>query len=375
MKLGVSRIRNYRTRDSQGGGKRGRQVTCGVYAIRNILNGHVYIGSSKNIEKRWLRHCSDLHNGRHINRHLQRAWIKYGFGNFAFEILETTSFDLATQREQFYLDTMRPVYNISRSAFRPEVDITDEHKAAISRANTGRVKSPEQRKRISEGTKRGMSRPEIQKRMAELAEEHRGQTLTEEHKRKISLSLVGRPGVNIGRKASEETRRRISAAGMGRKPSEETLRKRSVALKGKRLSEEHKRKLSVAATGRPSPQKGKPGRPLSEEAKRKLSVANKGKTLTEEHKRKVGDASRGRQHTEESKRRMSESRKGKPGTPHTDEFKQNLAERRRGQPHSEETKRKIGDAGRGRKASEETRRKMSESHLRRQAQKREDADS
>lgn len=49
-----------------------------------------------------------------------------------------------------------------------------------------------------------------------------GSTLSEETKKKISLSLVGRPCPTQGRPISAETRAKISAAGMGRKPTEET---------------------------------------------------------------------------------------------------------------------------------------------------------
>lgn len=46
---------------------------AGIYQIRNIVNGKVYIGSAVNIERRWGMHKNRLKAGQHRNIHLQRA--------------------------------------------------------------------------------------------------------------------------------------------------------------------------------------------------------------------------------------------------------------------------------------------------------------
>jgi len=74
----------------------------GIYQIRNLQNGKVYIGSSKNIFTRWKRHLSNLKNKNHPNSHLQSSFNKYGINNFSFEILEETN--ELIKREQFYID-------------------------------------------------------------------------------------------------------------------------------------------------------------------------------------------------------------------------------------------------------------------------------
>jgi group I intron endonuclease len=74
----------------------------GIYAIRHLESGKVYVGSASNISKRWSRHRKDLRAGVHKNKHLQAAWNKYGEEAFVFEILELTSeFDA---REQYWID-------------------------------------------------------------------------------------------------------------------------------------------------------------------------------------------------------------------------------------------------------------------------------
>jgi group I intron endonuclease len=83
----------------------------GVYKIQNLINENLYYGSSKNIQKRWKTHRSQLNGGKHGNFHLQRAWIKYGSHNFIFEVIEECSLDILLEREQYYLD-INPKYNI-----------------------------------------------------------------------------------------------------------------------------------------------------------------------------------------------------------------------------------------------------------------------
>lgn len=61
----------------------------GVYMIKNVLNNHKYIGSTKNFKQRLKQHISDLHNNKHHSSYLQAAWNKYGEKHFVFQILET----------------------------------------------------------------------------------------------------------------------------------------------------------------------------------------------------------------------------------------------------------------------------------------------
>ena len=93
----------------------------GVYQIINLINDKRYIGSSKNIYKRWNVHKDILNKNNHINIHLQNAWNKYGEENFKFEIIEEISEDFLKFREQFYLDCYnyentfnKLLYNIAR---------------------------------------------------------------------------------------------------------------------------------------------------------------------------------------------------------------------------------------------------------------------
>lgn len=63
-------------------------MTRGVYQIRNVRTEKCYIGSSVNIEGRWVQHRFDLERRQHANSYLQRAWEKDGPTSFIFEVVE-----------------------------------------------------------------------------------------------------------------------------------------------------------------------------------------------------------------------------------------------------------------------------------------------
>lgn len=87
----------------------------GIYRIKNIINNKCYYGSSKNINRRWSKHKSQLKYYRHENVILQRAWNKYGENSFIFEIIEECDLNNLLLTEQKYLD-LNPEYNIGRQA-------------------------------------------------------------------------------------------------------------------------------------------------------------------------------------------------------------------------------------------------------------------
>lgn len=60
---------------------------CGIYKITNKINGHLYIGKSKDIYRRWTQHKSDAKLQR-TNAPIHKAMYKYGIDNFLFEIIE-----------------------------------------------------------------------------------------------------------------------------------------------------------------------------------------------------------------------------------------------------------------------------------------------
>jgi group I intron endonuclease len=61
----------------------------GIYIIKNKVNNKIYIGvATVSFEKRWHEHINALKNKTHKNKHIQRAWDKYGEDNFEFIVLK-----------------------------------------------------------------------------------------------------------------------------------------------------------------------------------------------------------------------------------------------------------------------------------------------
>lgn len=84
----------------------------GVYAIINQERGYIYVGSSIQLTKRWIRHQTLLRNNKHHSRHLQNAWNKYGAERFQFVILAFCERPDLAATEQSYLNALHPVYNV-----------------------------------------------------------------------------------------------------------------------------------------------------------------------------------------------------------------------------------------------------------------------
>jgi group I intron endonuclease len=175
---------------------------CGVYCLQCLANGQLYIGSSKNIRNRILRHFSRLRNNKSENPDLQHEYNLAGEENFAVFVLGLCKPENLLKREQFYLDTHVPQYNIFG-------------------ANNFNI-FPEMVKQKISSTKKGYR-------------------ISEETKHKISNSMKGRHW-KISKDASQKR--------LGRKMTAETKEKISMALKGRKLSEDHKRKISQSIKGK-----------------------------------------------------------------------------------------------------------------------------
>lgn len=89
----------------------------GVFQIRNIINGKIYIEGSVNLDKIWNRHKVELNFNGHRNVALQKDWNEFGENNFVFEILseikqdETRNTDYATESKQLakmFIEDLKP---------------------------------------------------------------------------------------------------------------------------------------------------------------------------------------------------------------------------------------------------------------------------
>jgi group I intron endonuclease len=238
----------------------------GIYKITNISDNKLYIGSAINLKKRESNHFYDLENNKHHNVHLQRAYNLYGNNNFIFGILEYCPKEFLLIKEQYYIDTLKPEYNIRKFA----------------ENNLGLKYSEESKRKMSEsakGNKYCLGYKHSEEIKLRISLSHKGRKLTEDHKRKIGLG-------NKGIKRSKETKIKMSLA-------------------KKMMSDETRGKMSLSKKGN----KNNLGKNLSEKTKQKISESNKGKKQSEGARKKMSESHKGLKHSDEAKRKISASMK------------------------------------------------------------------
>jgi group I intron endonuclease len=102
-----------------------RVKPAGVYQVKNLANGKMFMGSSLNLEGPLNRHKFMLKIKGHTNKELQKDWDELGSDQFVFEILEEVQIredpnfnlkDELTLLEMIWLEKLQPVergYNLN----------------------------------------------------------------------------------------------------------------------------------------------------------------------------------------------------------------------------------------------------------------------
>jgi group I intron endonuclease len=238
------------------------ETNSGIYRIKNMVTNNAedcYIGSALNIQRRLDRHHSELKTNSHPNQILQRAIDKYGIENFDFEVVEFVHGLLKLkEREQYYLDTIKPRYNISPSAennrgwiaseeTRKKQSLrhkelwkdpvhrinmlrgvraatakilgthpSSEHLAKVTAANRRNLANPEVKAKLSEASKSMWASPEFKERMREKAREAaKKRWKSPEYRIKFSAA---RKKDKMPANVSDKQRQHLSEAGKAKKP-------------------------------------------------------------------------------------------------------------------------------------------------------------
>lgn len=168
-------------------------MNSGVYQILNTTNGKFYIGSSIDLKNRLRKHFIKLQKGVHENSYLQRAFKKNNGEGFKFLALVICKKEHVLMYEQLLIDGFNAVdrnigYNI----------------CPIAGSTFGRIFTDEA--------------------IANMRAKRNRPYLTEEHKKNISLSLIGNKR-RVGIKHTEQRKMEISNFFKGRKFSLETIKK------------------------------------------------------------------------------------------------------------------------------------------------------
>ena len=83
----------------------------GIYKITNTVTGDFYIGSSKNVKKRWTAHKSPSRWNEHPNCPMYLDFQKYGIDKFEFQVLAEVEANKLKETEQEFIETLKPTYN------------------------------------------------------------------------------------------------------------------------------------------------------------------------------------------------------------------------------------------------------------------------
>lgn len=83
----------------------------GIYQIKNLANGRVYIGQAQDIGARLKAHRTQLRNGTHCNSKLLQDYQSYGEDQFAFEPIANCPREDLNRYEGLYYHELNADYN------------------------------------------------------------------------------------------------------------------------------------------------------------------------------------------------------------------------------------------------------------------------
>ena len=82
-----------------------------VYKIINTVTGDFYVGSSKDVKLRWKQHKRLSVWKKHANNPMYQDMKKFGVDKFEFHILEEIESGNLKDKEQQFIETLKPTYN------------------------------------------------------------------------------------------------------------------------------------------------------------------------------------------------------------------------------------------------------------------------
>lgn len=188
----------------------------GIYKITNP-NNKVYIGQSINIEYRWSQYKKLECKGQ---IKLYNSIKKYGIDNHSFEILEECNIELLNERERYWQD----YFNVLVFGLNCKLTKIDDRSGKMSPESIEKMRQNKLGKKASDETKLKMSKAIKGFIFSEETIKKMSKPCSEEKKLKISEA-------NKGNILSEQSRKNMSEAHKGYIPSEETRLKLSIASK------------------------------------------------------------------------------------------------------------------------------------------------
>jgi group I intron endonuclease len=183
-------------------------MNSGIYKITNQINNKFYIGSAIDFNKRFSDHVCSLNRRDHYNKKLQNAWNKHGKENFTFEIIEEVlDKSKLIEREQHYLDTLNPWYNVCKSA---------GNTLGADFYNSKSFKQKMRKSKIESAYyKDVLCKPRSDETKRKMSEAQKGRTLSKNHKAALKNAWKNRnySGENhplYGKPRTDDVKKKIS---------------------------------------------------------------------------------------------------------------------------------------------------------------------
>ena len=118
-----------------------------VYGIKNIITNKIYIGATKHLQRRLLKHFNELYHNRHRTKKLQEDFNKYGFDSFKIIIYYSGSdINLLEEEKQKQISIgINNLYNEKISGYY----ITEERRNQLKSQDKSSHKTKEYREKMS----------------------------------------------------------------------------------------------------------------------------------------------------------------------------------------------------------------------------------
>ena len=191
----------------------------------------MYIGSSKNIMRRWGVHKSALKNNRHHSVYLQRAWDKYGKENFTHEVIKempiASDIELLDEERKF-VESLKPEYNVGSIGGGDNLTNNPNRKAIIEKmtksVNNILSKLSEQ-ERKNRWSMPGEKNPNWKGGISIKYCKNCGDEINYGNLRCMACSKIGSQNPFYGKSHTEETKTLLSQLHTGKTLSSETKEK------------------------------------------------------------------------------------------------------------------------------------------------------
>jgi group I intron endonuclease len=192
-----------------------------IYRATNKIDGKTYIGytSSWPLRKKTHEKLAGKDNG-----YFHNALSKYGADNFEWFIIDT---DAKLADEKMYIEEYGSYwetgkgYNLTRGGEGKLGYVTsDETRSKISEAHKGKKCTPKQLEILRENAMRMKKIGHTEEAKAKISASHKGKTLSDEHRKNISLNHAAHRETGVYYQ-SQEYKEKMSKATKGKKRTPE----------------------------------------------------------------------------------------------------------------------------------------------------------